>query len=219
MIWLQGGPFLEISFLLTFDLGRQSFVDRILTKLKSLKPSVEFVTSEAELNEKISAFHIGYPFDDKDQNSKVLHQIQIPLYVDIEVKRKSVLSLRQVSDKFMAVDFWFFGAEQDEAEWNQEGITENQLPIFKDFLNTLFDTFDFVLGTMGFEISVTDLFEISDGWPDERYNIENISRELLQVDNYFSLIIANKKHIDIQDISGVKTIGYRQTLETEKYSA
>jgi hypothetical protein len=219
MIWLQSGPFLEISFLLTLDLGRPSFVNRILTKLKSFKPTVEHVATEAELKEKINEFNIGYPFDDKDPNSKVLHQIEIPVYVEIDVKRKSVLSLRQVSGKLVAVDFWFYGSESDAPEWNQVGITEKQLPIFKDLLFKLFDTFDFVLGTVAYENSVTDLFDIAVGWPDEKYKIENISRQLLQSDNYFLLIIANKKHIDIQEISGTRTIGYRQTLEKEKYSA
>jgi len=219
MIWLQGGPFLEISFLLTLDLDRQSFVDMILTKLKSFKPSIEVVTTESELKEKINDFDIGYPFDDKDPNSKVFHQAQIPVYVDTQVKRKSILSLRQVSNKLVAVDFWFFGSEFDAPEWNQVGITERQLPSFKDFLNNLFDTFDFVLGTMAYENSVTDLFNITDGWPDEKYNIDNISRQLLQVDNYFLLIIANKKHIDLQGINGIRIVGHKQTLETEKYSA
>ena len=218
MTWLQGGPFLEISFLLTLDLDRQTFVDNVLTKLKSFKPTVDFATTETELKEKISEFNIGNPYDDKDPNTKVFHQTQIPIYVDTDVKRKAILSLRQVSDKLVAVDFWFFGSEWDAPEWNQVGITTEQLPIFKDFLNKLFDTFDFVIGTMGFENSVTDLFDTGDFWPSETYTIDNINRQSLQVDNYFSLIVANKKHIDLHDLNGLRTAGQRQTLE-KKYSA
>jgi hypothetical protein len=214
MTWLQGGPFLEISFLLTLKLDRQSFVDNILTKLNTFIPIVALATTETELKEKISEFEIGYPYDDKDPNTKILHQTQIPIYVDTDVKRKSILSLRQISEKLVAVDFWFFGSEWDVPEWNQIGITNEQLPIFKDFLNKLFDSFDFVIGTVGYEVSVTDLFDTDDIWPDEKYNLENIKRQSLQVANYFSHIVANKKHIDLHDISRVLTVGQRQTLGT-----
>lgn len=212
MTWLQGGPFLEVSFLLTLDLDRQSFIDNILTKLKSFKPTVDFVTTETELKEKIIEFNIGNPDDDKDANSKVYHQTQIPIYVDTDVKRKSILSLRQISDKLVVVDFWFYGSEFDAPEWNQIGVTNEQLTIFKDFLNKLFDTFDFIIGTVGYEISVIDLFFTGDTWPNEKYNLDNIKRQSLQVDNYFSYIVANKKHIDLHDINGVLTTGQRQTI-------
>jgi hypothetical protein len=90
-----------------------TFVDNILTKLKSFKPTVDFAITETELKEKITEFDIGYPYDDKDPNTKVYHQTQIPIYVDTDVKRKSILSLRQVSYKLVAADFWFFGSEWD----------------------------------------------------------------------------------------------------------
>ena len=111
MTWLQGGPFLEVSFLLTIDSNRQSFADRILSRLKSFKPAVEPAITETELKEKISEFNIGYPDDDKDPKSKFYHSTQIPVYVNTDEKRKAILSLRQVSDKLATVDFWFFASE------------------------------------------------------------------------------------------------------------
>lgn len=214
MTWLQGGPFLEISILLTLDLDRQSFADNILTELKSFKPSVDFATSETELKEKISEFEIGSPYNDQGPNTKVFHETQIPIYVDTDLKRKSILSLRQVSDKLVAVDFWFFSSERDAPEWKQAGITNEQLPIFKDFLNKLFDTFDFVIGTLGYEVSVTDLFGTDETWPNKKYNLDNISSQSLKVDNCFSLIVANKKYIYLHDISRAVTVRQRQILET-----
>ncbi|WP_293300248.1 hypothetical protein [Pedobacter sp. UBA4863] len=218
MTWLQGGPFLEISFLLTLELDRHSLADNILTTLQSFKPAVDFATTETELKEKVSEFEIGYLDNDKDPTSKVYHQTQIPIYVDIDGKRKSILSLRQVSNKFIAVDFWFFGSELDAPEWNQQGITIDQLPFFQDFLNILFDRFDFVIGTVGYEVSVTDLFVTNETWPNEKYNLDNINKQSLQVDNYFSLIIANKKYVDLHGTNGVFTTGQKQTLGKEKYS-
>jgi hypothetical protein len=213
MTWLQGGPFLEISFLLTLELDRKSLADNILTTLKSLKPTVGFATTETELKEKILEFEVGYLDDDNDLISKVYHQTQIPIYVDIDCKRKSILSLRQVSDNLIAVDFWFFGSELDAPEWNQVGITIEQLPFFKEFLYKLFDTFDFAIGTVGYEVSVTDLFDTNETWPNEKYNLDNINNKLLQVDNYFSLIIANKKYLDFHETNRILTTGQKQTLE------
>lgn len=215
--WLKGGPFLEISFLLTLELGRQSFVEEFLRKLKSFAPTIEFATNETEFKEKIRKFDIGYSDDDKDPNAKVYHSTQIPVYVDTDGKRKAILSLRQISNKLVAVDFWFFASELDAPEWNQKGISKNQFPVFKDFLNNLFDTFDFIIGTMGYENSVTELFDTTDTWPDEKYRLDNINRQSLQVDHYFSFIIANKKYIDLRDINGLRTNGQKQILE-EQYS-
>jgi len=213
MTWLQGEPFLEISFLMTLELDRQSFVDNLLNKLKSFKPSVELATIETELKEKIREFNIGYIDDDKDTNSIVYHSTQIPVYVDTDGNRKAILSLRQVSDKLVAFDFWFFASEWDAPEWNQRGISKNQHPVFKDFLNNLFDTFDFIIGTMSYENSVTELFNTTDTWPNEKYNLDNINIQSLQVDNYFSFIIANKNQIDLQDIKGLRLNGQKQTLD------
>ncbi|MCA6380815.1 MAG: hypothetical protein IM602_17905 [Cytophagales bacterium] len=193
MTWLQGGPFLEISFLLTLDSDRQSFADNILTKLKTVTPTVEFAISERDLSEKINKFNIGYRYDDQDPNSILLHSAEIPVYVKTDEKRKSILSMRQISDRLVAIDFWFFGSELDAPEWNQKGITKNQMPIFKNLLHRLLDTFDFIVGTVGYEVSVTDLFDTKKSWPDEQYNLDNIDNRLVQGDNYFTLIIDNKK--------------------------
>lgn len=218
MTWLKGGPFLEISFLLTLELNRKSLAENILTKLKSFKPEVDFATTETGLIEKVSAFEIGYHDDDKDTSSKVYHQTQIPIYIDIDGKRKSILSLRQISNKLIAVDFWFYGSELDAPELNQKGITINQLPFFQDFLNTLFDTFDFVIGTMGYEISVTDLFDTNETWPNENYNLDNINKQLMQVDNYFLMIIANKKYVDLKGTNCVFTTEEKTNSRKNKYS-
>jgi hypothetical protein len=105
MTCLQGRPFLEVSFLLTLESDRRAIVDNILTKLKSLVPTVEFAITESELKEKRTEFNIGYPYDDQNPNSIIQHSIQIPVYVDNDDKRKSILSLRQISDKLVAIDF------------------------------------------------------------------------------------------------------------------
>lgn len=212
MAWLKGGPFLEISFLLSLDTDRQTFIETILTKLKTFSPTVEIAAIE-ELKEKIEEFHNGYRENEQDPNSIVYHSTRIPIYIDIDGKRKSILALEQISSRLIEINFWLFGSELDAPEWNQKGITEKQIPNFKIVLHNLFDTFDFILGTIGYEVSTTDLFDTEDIWPSEKYNLDNIKRRALKGDNNLLTIITNKKHIDLEDIDGVNTNGQKQIIE------
>jgi hypothetical protein len=207
MSWLQGGPFLEVSFLMVLEADRQTFVDNFFDKLKTFTPAVEFATPENDLQEKLLEFNVGYPDDETDPNSKFYHQTQIPVYVDIDGKRKSVLSLRQISQKLVAIDFWFFGEESDASEWNQKGITENQIPLFTDMLHRLFDTFHFLIATVGYENSVTDLFVTNETWPHEEYSRDNINTSLVQVNDYFTAIIADKNFVALKGIKDIKVVG------------
>ena len=213
MSWLQGGPFLEISFIMELVTDRQSFIDNLFSKLKSFNPAIEFAISEDELQEKLTEFYTGYPDDETDPNNKVYHQGQIPVYVDTACKRKSILSLRQISNKLIAVDFWFFGAESDAPEWGQKGIAQSQVHLFKDMLHRLYDTFHFAIGTVGYENTVTDLFDTNETWPDESYNLDNINKGSVQVENYFIAIIANKNQIQLQEVKGLKVTGDKMVLE------
>ena len=72
MRWLQGGLFLEVSFVMALGADRKSFADEFFSKLKLFKPTVELVTTENELKEKITEFTIGYPDEDKDPKLKDL---------------------------------------------------------------------------------------------------------------------------------------------------
>lgn len=213
MTWLQGGPFLEVSFLLPLEQERQHFVNNVLTKLKTFTPTVEFAVNEVELKEKINEFDTGFYDDEKNPNSKIYRSIQIPIYIDTGGKRKSVLSFRQLSDNLVAIDFWFFGSVWDEPEWNQKGIAENQISIFHSLLDNLFDAFDFIIGTVGYENSVSELFDTNETYPNEKYILDNLSKQSLQTDNYYSYIVANKIFIDLHDIYGIKTNGQKQTLD------
>jgi hypothetical protein len=213
MSWLQGGPFLEVSFIMRLETDRQSFVDNLFSKLKSFTPTIGFAISEHELQEKLAEFYTGYPDDETDPNTKVYHQAQIPTYVDTDFKRKSILSLQQISSKLIAVDFWFFGAETDAPEWGQKGISQGQVHLFKDMLHRLYDTFHFAIGTVGYENSVTDLFNTGETLPHESYSLNNINKSSVQVDNYFIAIIANKEYLQLQGIKGLKVTDDRMVLE------
>ncbi len=216
MAWLRGGPILEISFLLPLGEDRRRFVDNLLVTFQSFTPVVELAASEEEVAEIIAAFDRGYPDDEDDPESKVSHSIQLPVYVHTDGKRKAVLSLQQLSGQLAAVDFWFFASVWDAPEWNQRGITKSQLPIFGNLLHRLFDAFDYIIGTMSYEYSVTNLFDRAGSWPDESYHPDNIKKQLLLGDHHFILIIANKKHIDLTDRNELRTDGQKQILEAKE---
>jgi hypothetical protein len=216
MAWLQGGPFLEVSCILTLEKDRKSLVGDILTKLKSFSPAVEFAEEESLVSEKIIAFNNGYAYDSKNPDV-FIHEARIPVTIDTDGKRKAILSLSQLSETLMEMDFWFFGSVWDVPGWNQRGIKENELPIFHNLLDTLFDTFGFAIGTVGYEVSVINLFDTGEAYPNEKYNLNNLARQLMQTDHYFSYIIANKQKVDLQDIKGVRTTGNKQILEGQNY--
>ena len=216
MTWLQGGPFLEISFLLTLDADRQTLIEFVLNRLKSFSPTVEIVATDKDVKEKIKQFYKGYRDNENEQNSIVYHSTQIPIYMDIDGKRKSILAIEQISSRLIKVSFWFFGSEWDMPEWNQTGITEKQIPNFEKVLHNLFDTFRFVIGTIGYEVSVTDLFDTNDGWPSEKYNLTNFRSQECISENFFITIIANKEFLDISDFGPIITTGQKQVLELKK---
>lgn len=199
MTWIQGGPFLEISFLLALTSERRTFMETLLQKLKSFSPEIEIVASSEELKEKIEAFHNGYLDDEQDPNSVSYHSAKLPLYVDIHGKRKSILAIEQHSSVLVEVSFWFYGSVYDAPEWKQKGISKNQIPDFKKVLHTLFDTFDFILGTVGYEVSTTNLFDTEEGWPSEKYAITNLKKHALQTDDFLLKILMNKKYIDFEE--------------------
>ena len=214
MSWLKGGPFLEVSFLVVLEtVDKQSFVDNLFNRLKSFTPTIELAICENDMQEKLSEFYTGYPDDEADPDSKVYHQAQIPLYVDIDGKRKSILSLRQISHKLIVVDFWFYGAESDARKWDQKGIAQGQVHLFKDMLHRLYDTFHFAIGTVGYENSVTDIFQTSETWPHESYSLDNIDTNSVQVDDYFIAIVANINSVQLQGVKGIKVTGNKMVLE------
>jgi hypothetical protein len=221
MTWLKGGPFLEVSILFKFYSDRPLFIDNILHQLKDTLPTIEFAVSNDELKDKIIEFVKGYPDDETDPSSKTYHSTQIPVFVDIDEKRKSTLSFDQISEELIAVDFWFYGSEHDAPEWNQKGITIKQLPLFKQFLITLADNTDYVFATLGYEVSVTDLFDTSEGWPDKTYNLNNIKKEAIPGEtlDYFEIIVFNTSYSYLIDTGQSNPMGQKLIFENRKYNS
>lgn len=189
MSWLKGGPFLEVSFLHILNEGRENLVQELTEKLKASFDHFEIAIDSNILQGLISQFDTGYPFDEKAPDSYLIHSIQIPIYLTIEGRRKSVLSLEQVSDSLIVVDFWFFGSEWDAPEWDQIGIKDFQIEGFKKFLKDLYNTIQFPFGMIEVENDVKGIFDTDAGWPHESYNLENINEKW--INEYMMSIVKN----------------------------
>lgn len=214
MIWIHGGPLLEVSILLPLETGRIPFAKNVVEKLRSMTPSVSFAITESELQEKINEFNVGYPVDANDQESTICHRLEVPAYVASDESRKAVIHLGQISDTLVTIDFSFFGAEEDQLENDQRGVSEEHIPFFKHLLDRMYDTFDFVVGTIGYDTTVTTVFDTSEGWPSDAYDLHNIDLQLIHGDSRYTYVIVNKEYIDAHDIRGMVTVGQKQTIET-----
>lgn len=199
--------------MLPLETGRQTVINAVLSRIKSVKPTVTIALSEAQISEKIEKFCIGYLDNEHDPQSVRYHSTQIPVYINTDGNRKSILALEQISSTLVQINFWLFGSELDAPEWNQRGITETDFPVFKEFLHNLFDKFDFIIGTLGYEVSATDLFDTEDGWPSEKYSLDNLKRNAFEAGDHFLMIAVNKKYLDLTDVDGVVTSENKQIRE------
>jgi hypothetical protein len=82
------------------------------------------------------------------------------------------------------------------------------LPIFKTLLDNLYEKFQFPLGSVGYENSVTELFQVDEGWPSERY-----IPETFQIKADFVYVVADKNYVDLSALHGVITSAKKQSFE------
>lgn len=187
MNWLKGGPFLELSFLHLLKGSKITFAKQLITKLQNEITHFSMGIDSYKLEQDIIEFDKGYPFDDTDKQSPIIHSLQIPIYLEIEGRRKSVISLQLISANLLIINFWFFGGEDDVPEWNQIGFKKNQFKTFKKFQLEICHLLKFPISTIEFENDITDIFDTEETWPNESYKIPNIKP--LRLNSYLSVII------------------------------
>ncbi len=122
--WLQGGPFLEVSFLLELKEDKKQTVQDIINKLSKVTNKVKIV--DGKFDKIIDFFDKGYPYDEEDLQSINLHALRLRLYVYISRKRKATLQIEMVSSNALMVNFLFYGDGFDEPEWDQVGIKKKK---------------------------------------------------------------------------------------------
>ena len=84
--WLQGGPFLEVSFLLELKEKKTKTVQDIINNLSKVTNKIEIV--DENVDEIIDFFNRGYPYDEEDPHTINLHSLKLRLYVYLLRKRR-----------------------------------------------------------------------------------------------------------------------------------
>jgi hypothetical protein len=191
--WLQGGPFLEVSFIIKLNDGKKEVIKAILKKLSNLHHQIEIV--DTKLYEMIESFEKGYPYDEEDPDSVYIHSMQVNLYVYVAGRRKATLQIEQVSSNALLINFWFFGSEFDAPEWGQIGIKGKDISDFKSFLIDLYNNFKFKIGSIAIEEDVLGLSDCDEARPNECYCFENIKpQHILKVRTHFIDILWNEEY-------------------------
>lgn len=197
--WLQGGPFLEVSFLLELKEKKTKTIQDIINKLSKVTNKVEIV--DENVDEIIDFFDRGYPYDEEDPQSIILHSLRLRLYVYLSRKRKATLQIKMVSPNALIVDFWFYGDEFDEPEWDQIGIKKEEFTGFTSFLKALYSVYEFKIGGIAIEEDVLELFGFDETYPNECYRYENVSPDyFLKEPSPFINIIWSEKYKKLSHI-------------------
>jgi len=189
--WLQGGPFLEVSFLLELKEEKRKTAQDIIGRLSRIINKVEIV--DKNVDEVISFFERGYPYDEDHPQTNYIHSLRLRLYIYIARKRKAVLQIEMVSSNAIMVGFWFYGDEFDVPEWDQIGIKKEEIEDFKYFIKELYSVYEFNIGGIAMEEDVLELFGFGEAYPNECYRYENLSPDsFLQGSSRFIDIISSK---------------------------
>jgi hypothetical protein len=191
--WLQGGSFLEVSFIIKLNDEKKEVIKAILKKLSYLDHQIEVV--DTNLFEMMESFDKGYPYDDEDPDSVYIHSMQVSLYVNVAGRRKATLQIEQVSSNTLLINFWFFGSEFDAPEWGQVGIKSKDISDFKNFLIDLYYNFKFKIGCIAIEEDVLGLSDCDEARPNECYCFENIKpQHILKVRTPFIDILWDEEY-------------------------
>lgn len=196
--WLQGGPFLQASFIQSFcgDRYRAWAVDTIKILEQLLKP-LEIALSPDELDAQITSFEKGYA---TGFENTIGHTLRLPIYINVSRKRRAEFVVDKASSTLLQVQFWFYGSQSDVPSWHMIGVTEKEFPQFKEIVLDLFRQFKFDVATLGYEMDTLDLFSSEKGWPDESYHLGNLNSRKLKD---FEMVVCRKGIFD----SEAKTSG------------
>jgi hypothetical protein len=193
--WLQGGPHLEVGFLTELQTSHEDFLSDLLELLSRIKPKANIVSTVTELEKAKKDFLTGYPWDDDDKNSFIVHAWDALAQFQFQEKRESLIKVNQISNVLIHVNFLFWGGADD--GWGQKGFRNDELPDFVFFLKSLSRLSKFLVGTIGFHVWTMFLFPTNECWPHPDYDLKNLTRRAIesQADD-FIYVIARKDFLD-----------------------
>ena len=167
MSWLQGGPFLELSFIF----NESTNIENVISKLNNTNVKIEVHNSP----EYIQQFFEGYPYDEDDLHSVMMHRIEINLTVHTTRQRRALLFVEKISSELLSFSMCFFGAKYDAPEWNQPGIRDDELDEFICLLISLYRELKFSVGGLAIEEDMKGLFDVNEVWSNEKYKFANLT--------------------------------------------
>lgn len=224
-IWLQGGPFLEISFFIEnkYDSPKE-ILNTILGKINEINPKVEIFETKDNLKNKLLEFEKGYLYDENNKDSVLMHFLSLNVYVNSKRKRKAYLDLSLSSkDKAIFASFIFYASTFDVPEWNQIGVNQEEIVELKDFFINLFELYNFPLGTMGYEMNVTYLFSSEKDYPEEliyeldKLSISEIIGNHLNEYEMYDYLIVNKNYRDLSNYQFKEVIKVKNGYLVDNY--
>ncbi|WP_127533924.1 hypothetical protein [Paenibacillus kobensis] len=165
--WLQGGPFLVLSFIL----NEPTKIEKVISKLNNTNVKIE-VHNPAEY---IQQFYKGYPFDGDDPNSVMIHRIEINLTVHTTRERRALLFVEKISEELLSFSMCFFGDKDDAPEWKQPGIRDDELDEIICLLISFYRELKFSVGGVAIEEDMIGLFDVNEIWPNEKYTFANLT--------------------------------------------
>jgi hypothetical protein len=197
--WLQGGPHLEVGFLTELKTSHGDFLADLLDVVSRTTPKAELASTVAELEQAKKDFLAGYPWDENDENSFIMHAWDALARFQFKEKRESLVKVNQISDVLMHVNFLFWGDIDD--GWGQRGLKNDELPDFVDFLKGLSRLSPFLLGSIGFHTWTMFLFPTEECFPHPDYHLKNLTRSAIEsrANNSayeFIYVIARKDFLD-----------------------
>jgi hypothetical protein len=198
--WIQGGPFIEVSFLMDLKEEKSKTVKNIINKLSEVSTKIEIV--DHKIDEIIDFFDKGYPYDDENPQSPFIHSLKLRLFVDLPRRRKSSLLIDKISSDSLLIDFCFFGDEVDVPEWDQIGVRKDEYSDITNFLVELFYVYEFKIGGVSFEEDITFLFNAVEPHPNECFRFIKVDPEyFLNNLSYFNVILWNEKYQKLNKIN------------------
>ncbi|MFF2888004.1 hypothetical protein [Paenibacillus sp. NPDC057967] len=164
--WLQGGPFLELSFVTT----NCTKLETIINQIQNMDVKI---TVENQI-ESLQEFYRGYSYDVDDPNSKIMHSITLNITVHTIRQRRALLIVEKFGSDLLFFSMCFFGDLEDAPEWSQPGIRCDEVYEFRSLLILLFKELKFSVGGLAIEEDVKTLFETEGEWPYEQCTLSNV---------------------------------------------
>ncbi|WP_438448466.1 hypothetical protein [Gorillibacterium sp. sgz5001074] len=167
MNWLQGGPLLELSFIIKEPIQ----IERVVSRLENADVKIEVHNSLEYLRQ----YYEGYLYDVDDPHSVMIHQITLNLTVHTTRLRRALLFVEKISSNLVSFSICFYGDVDDAPEWNQPGVRDDELDEFIRLLISLYRELEYSVGSLAIEEDIKGLFDVNEGWPNEKYQLVNLN--------------------------------------------